>query len=121
MRIADDHMYHGSALIQIAEHPQFTAINSLKNRGVVVPTAYRINDEIAVFLKYASKPTPAFDEYAFTFHADQLKELEEIAAEHPRTFVALVRVKDREICCLSHAQLAEMVSRRRRAKGIAEN
>jgi len=30
MNIDDNHMYHGAALIQIAEHPQFTAINSLK-------------------------------------------------------------------------------------------
>ena len=29
MKIRDDHMFHGAALIQIAEHPRFTAINSL--------------------------------------------------------------------------------------------
>jgi hypothetical protein len=29
MKIADDHLYHGAALLQIAEHAQFTAINRL--------------------------------------------------------------------------------------------
>ncbi len=38
MTIHDDHMYHGAALIQIAEHPQFTAINSLKLGGVTKPS-----------------------------------------------------------------------------------
>ena len=28
MKIDDDHLYHGSALLQITEHPTFTAINS---------------------------------------------------------------------------------------------
>ena len=85
MRIYDDHMYHGSALIQIAEHPQFTAINSLKNHGGTVRTACRVNDEIAVYLKYASKPTRSHHpEYPFTFKDTQLQELEEIAADHPR-------------------------------------
>ena len=121
MRVHDDHMYHGSALIQIAEHPQFTAINSLTNRGVVVPTAYRVNNDIAVYLKYASKPTRTYKEYSFTFKESQLQELDEIAEVHPHTFVALVCVKDREICCLGHAQLTDLIDRRQKAKGSRED
>jgi hypothetical protein len=114
-------MYHGSALIQIAEHPQFTAINSLTNHAEVVPTAYKVNNDIAIYLKYASKPTSTAKEYVFTFTESQLQELAEIAEVHPRTFLVLVCVKDREICCLSHVQLLELIERRRRAKGSSEH
>ena len=64
MKIHDDHMYHGSALIQIAEHPEFTAINSLKVKGTVLHNSYKINDAIGVHFKYASASTKAFRESA---------------------------------------------------------
>ena len=57
MKIADDHMYHGAALLQIAEHPRFTAINSIEVSDQKSRSAYRINDNIGIFLKYASKPS----------------------------------------------------------------
>ncbi|HUX27663.1 MAG TPA: hypothetical protein VMV39_02700, partial [Terracidiphilus sp.] len=86
MHINDDHMYHGAALIQLAEHEQFTAINALKIKGKVVPVAYRINDDIAVYLKYATKPTAnKLKEYPFTFAQKQLEELEQISQTHPKT------------------------------------
>lgn len=121
MRIHDDHLYHGAALIQIAEHPQFTAINSLKHGGEVIPVAYKINDEIAVYLKYASKPTGTYKEYMFTFHQDQLDQLAQIAAANTRTFLALVCVKVREICCISFEQLQDLIARRRNEKGEDED
>ena len=121
MHVHDDHMYHGAALIQVAEHPQFTAINSLKNGGAVVPVAYKINDEIALYLKYASKPTPSYKEYPFTFHQEHLSELRQIKAANPKTFIALVCVKDREICCISYEQLQTLVERRKAAKGGDED
>lgn len=31
MKMNNDHMYHGAALTQIAEHPEFTAIKTIKN------------------------------------------------------------------------------------------
>jgi hypothetical protein len=121
MNIHDDHLYHGAALIQIAEHNQFTAINSLKINGEFVRVAYRINDDIAVYLKYASKPTKAFKEYPFTFTRNHLVELAAISAVNPRTFVALVCVKDRAICCISYTQLLALVSLREQAKGSPED
>lgn len=121
MRIHDDHLYHGAALIQIAEHPQFTAINSLKHGGEVIPIAYKINDEISVYLKYASKPTPTYKEYQFTFHNDQLNELAVIAAANQKTFIALVCVKEREICCISYEELQGLIARRKKQKDDAED
>lgn len=96
MRVDDDHMYHGAALIQIAEDPQFTAINSFKLAAGVSRSAYRINDDIGVYLKYASKPTPAYREYLFTFQKQHLAELAAIAKATEKVFAALVCVKARQ-------------------------
>lgn len=59
MKITDEHLYHGAALTQIAEHPSFTAINGIRIGGKLHRSAFRINDSIGVYFKYASKPTPA--------------------------------------------------------------
>ena len=112
MKIHDDHLYHGSALIQIAEHPSFTAINSLKIGSKIVRVAYRINDDIAVYLKYASKPTGRFKEYIFTFTQDHRAELSEIAEATAKLFVALVCVKDREICVVPYSELKSLFEKR---------
>ena len=120
MKIDDDHMYHGAALIQIAEDPQFTAINSFKLSTGVSRSAYRINDDIGVYLKYASKPTPAFREYGFTFQKQQLTELQELADATAHVFVALVCVQARQICCLRYADLVGMIAARKKAKGVPE-
>ena len=120
MKIDDDHMYHGAGLIQIAEDPQFTAINSFKLSAGLSRSAYRINDDIGVFLKYAREPTPAFREYGFTFRKQHLAVLQELANTTAQVFVALVCVKARQICCLRYADLAEMVEARKKAKGAAE-
>ena len=120
MKIHDDHLYHGSALIQIAEHPQFTAINSLKLGKSVVRVAYRVNDDVAVYFKYASKPTHAYNEYVFTFTKEHLAELSKIAQATPKTFVALVCVKDREICCITYANVFALLAKREKALGATE-
>ena len=117
MKIDDDHMFHGAALIQIAEDPQFTAINSFKLAAGVSRSAYRINDDIGVYLKYASEPTPAFREYGFTFQKQHLAELEEISKAAVKVFVALVCVKARQVCCLPYQDLLTLVNTRRAAKG----
>ena len=119
MKIHDDHMYHGAALLQITEHPTFTAINSIEVAGQRSRSAYRINDTIGIFLKYASKPS-AQDEYAFTFATSHLQELAAIAKQTANTFIALVCVKDREIACIHLQQFQELVERRKKKKGTTE-
>jgi hypothetical protein len=54
MKITDEHMIHGAALTQIAEHKQFTSINAFIHKGKTSRSAFKINDGIAVFLKFAS-------------------------------------------------------------------
>lgn len=55
MQIRDEHLYHGAALNQIAEHKKFTAINVLKVKGKASRSAFRINAQTDVYLKYAKK------------------------------------------------------------------
>jgi hypothetical protein len=121
MKIHDDHMFHGAALIQIAEHPQFTAINSLKINGASYSNAYRINDDISVYLKYGSNPNKSFREYQFTFSQAHLTELGVIAQANHKTFLALVCVKGREICCLKYQQLLSLIDQRKKAAGKQES
>ncbi|HUD40988.1 MAG TPA: hypothetical protein VMR06_03210 [Dokdonella sp.] len=121
MKIHDDHFYHGSALIQIAENPNFTAINALKLGKNVIRVAYRINDDISVYFKYASKPIGAHKEYVFTFNKAHLADLAKIAAITPATFVALICVEDREICTLPYAGLQALLKRREKSHGAPED
>lgn len=120
MKINDDHLYHGAALIQIAEHPQFTAINSFKRQSIPSRSTFKINDNIGVFLKYATETKGLFEEYVFTFRQEHLDELQEISTNTEKVFLALVCVKGREICCLSYGQLLELIERRRKAKMLTE-
>ena len=120
MKVRDEHLYHGAALNQIAEHKSFTAINSLRIANSVSRSAFLINDHIAVYLKYATKPSGGFKEYIFTFTRSHLRELKQIRKQHPKTFVSLICVKDREICCLSYEELIEIFRRRKEAMGKGE-
>ena len=110
MHIDDDQMYHGAALIQIAERPEFKAINLIPNfsaRG-----ALRINNNIAVHMKYATKPMRPFKEYTFTFNEVHWSELDELHRKRYRVFVVLVCIKAREICCLTLDQLRKLNNER---------
>ena len=121
MHIHDDHRHYGSALIQIAEDPHFTAINAVRYRGHVSRCAFRINKDIGVYLKYRSEPqgqrSPV---YPFSFSQENLKELRAMRRNHPRLFLALVCVEDREICCLPYDMLSRLIEARKRFKGKAE-
>ncbi|MBL0938506.1 MAG: hypothetical protein IBJ03_06415 [Gemmatimonadaceae bacterium] len=120
MHIDDNHLYHGAALIQIAEHKKFTSINSFRVSRRTSRSAYIVNSDIGVYLKYATKPSKAHSEYSFTFRTAHLKELSAIARGGRRAFVALVCVEAREICCVSRAQLITMIGQRRAATGRRE-
>ena len=120
MKIHDDHMFHGAALTQIAEHPQFTAINAFKRAGAVSRSAFRVNDDIGVYLKYASKPKAPYGEYVFTFGEEHRHELEALHDTCTRVFLALVCVHERQICCLPYSKFLELLTVRQKAKGSSE-
>jgi len=123
VKIEDQHLYHGAALTQIAENDEFTAINPLDLLGKRLSSAFRINDNIGVYLKYnAVKPKPN-GEFPFTFSQDSLKELAGMA-EHlhlKKVFVVLVCYKAREVCVVTLQRLKEMVATREKAAGKAED
>jgi len=57
----------------------------------------------------------------FTFARSHLYELELMNETNLNIFIALVCVKDKEICCLTHSQLRRLVKLRRAKKGSAED
>lgn len=114
MKITAEHLYHGAALTQIAEHPSFTAINGIRVHGTLHRSAFRINDSISVYFKYATKPAGPHQEYVFTFNSTHLDDLQELARNHGRLYIGLVCVKAEEICCIPYAKLLEMLAERRR-------
>jgi hypothetical protein len=118
--INDDHLFQGAALTQIAEHPAFTAINAFGS-GFRSRSAFRINDDIGVFIKYASAPNQSHDEYIFTFSRMHLNELDEIARRCSKVVLALVCVKDKEICALSLDDFRVHIARRREAAEVEED
>lgn len=120
MKINDDHLYHGAALTQIAEHPQFTAINAVRVRGGISQSAFRINDSIGVYLKYASEPKPPAKDYIFTFTKANKDELAKISTQSDKLFVALVCIDDRQICCLEYSELLTWFQKRHRALRASE-
>ncbi len=112
MKIHDDHMFHGSALIQIAEHPRFTAINSLKLTKTILRNSYLINDGIGVSLKYAQKPTNRWKEYVFTFNKGHMKELSGIDGVTERSVLDEVfsEVQNSILAKLRQTKLSDVMS-----------
>jgi len=121
MKIRDDHLYHGAVLNQIAEHKQFTAINALKVKGRSSRSTFKVNDTIAVYLKYASKPLGRYKEYNFTFLKQHLSELRAINKVGNDLHLALICVKDREICCLLYSDFLDWINKRKEAFGKKED
>ncbi|MBL3529581.1 MAG: hypothetical protein JMN27_17635 [gamma proteobacterium endosymbiont of Lamellibrachia anaximandri] len=121
MKVQDEHMYHGAALAQIAENPQFTAINALKVGGKNSKSTYKVNDSIAVYLKYASKPIGTYKEYNFTFTTSHLSEMKRIVSTDHMLYIALVCIKGREVCCISYEDLINMIDKRKEAHGGKES
>lgn len=121
MKINNDHMYHGAALTQIAEHEQFTSINGVRIGGELSRSAFRVNETIGVFVKYGTEPKPPDNDYIFTFTAHNKVEFQSLNRRCDDVYLAMVCVEDRHICCISYAEFSEWINRRRRALGHAED
>jgi hypothetical protein len=113
MHIDDDHRHYGSALLQIAEDPHFTAINALRYRGTNSRCGFRSNKEIGIHIRYRSEPKGLrFPAYSFVFSQENLAELRNMSKRLNRVFLALVCVQDREICCLPYSDFEELIAAR---------
>jgi len=103
MRINNDHMYHGAALTQIADRPEFKAINPFK--GLHARGAFRINDDIGIYIKHAAEPAKTIhSEYLFGFSANNLAEIDAIKKQCSKVFIVLVCIQAKEICVLTLAE-----------------
>ena len=117
MIIRNRHLNHGAALTQIAEHELFTAINKLDrpDGGTLPRGTFRINDDIAIYVKHASEPI-SHDDYVFTFTQSQKEGLQYLNNTYTgKVFIVLVCVEDREICCISYNELNAWFEKRRAA------
>ena len=114
MHINEDHMYHGAALTQIADRPEFKAINPFPGLGA--RGAFRINNDIAVYIKHAAAPTKTVHgEYLFGFSDRNRAEIDKIKNLCKKVFIVLVCVKDKQICVLTQAQFDRHIKNRQRA------
>ena len=83
----------------------------------------KVAKTLGIYLKYASKPNITYGEYFFTFHTDNLTELEALALNKKaeKVFIVLVCVHAKEICCITYTELQTLINKRRDAQGHAEN
>jgi hypothetical protein len=115
MKILEKHLYHGAALMQIMEFPNFNSISSLN-----IQNAYLLNDKVALFTKYAKVKNQSHREHIFNFNKTNLKDLKLINKKNDELFIILVCIPDREICCLSYEEFKNLVKSRKKAKGEKE-
>jgi len=121
MKINDDHLYHGAALTQVAEHPTFKAINAFSKNGTRSRSAFLVSTDIGLYLKYASKPKKPFHEFVFTFNRENIAELETLCEKTNKVFLALVCVDARQICCVPYHLFTELLDARKKSKGGDED
>jgi hypothetical protein len=121
MKINDEHLYHGAALTQIAEHPTFKAINAFWQQGKKSSCAFRINDTTGIYIKYAAEPHGTAREYVFVFKKPHLDELTILREQCVKVFVILVCIKAKEICVISYGQFQQMIKTRQKKQGKDED
>jgi hypothetical protein len=128
MRIDEDQFFYGAALIQIAEHPSFTAINDYKENDATVRCAYGVNQNIGVYLRYDGRPRPEkegdgvrkFFEYDFNFNRAARDTLARMSGKFAHLYLGLVCVQSREICCVSYQEFQELLAFRESLAGSEE-
>jgi hypothetical protein len=101
MKIQEQDIYHGTALMQIVEHRSFKALNrASKEYG-----HYLINTDRQVFAKYAtSKRSP----WQFTFQPRDLTAISGAVASGDKVFVCLV-CGHVTICALTENEIGHVI------------
>ena len=121
VKIFNRHLYHGSALLQVAEHEEFTSINRVDLDHTEHHSAFEVNEGVGIFLKYATTPTDN-GEYQFGFTGANLDDIDALKGDLGDAYAVLV-IHDairgnKEICCITHYQLFWL--KRQRDARIAE-
>lgn len=101
MKIQEQDLYHGPALMQIAEHPSFTGLNKADAKY----GHYIVNADRRLFVKYSSADASP---WPFTFQPNEMKAIQGDIAAGARTFVCLI-CGESTICCLNQSELVEVI------------
>lgn len=120
MKIRLEHQNIGAALMQVAEHPQFTSINALQMNGNRINNGFSINNDIVLFCKYATEPNNSC-EYLFTFTSAQCAYVDQAIQQRLKTFLALICVEDGEICCLDGQKFKTLLNYRQQSSKCVED
>ncbi len=121
MKIDKDHMHYGSALIQVAEDENCVAVRPFRHRSSGRLTSFIINKQIGLHIRYREMPVTQLREYQFVFDRSNLAALGDLATRtRGNTFLALVCVKDREVCCVPYSLFRDLLTERRKEAGAEE-
>lgn len=101
MKIQEQDVYHGPALMQIVEHASFKALN----RASRAYGHYLINTDRQVFTKYRKSKRPPWQ---FVFAPDELSAISKAMAGSGSVFVCLVCGHE-TICSLDAAEFRQVV------------
>lgn len=101
MKVQEQDIYHGPALMQIVEHDSFKALNKADDRY----GHYLVNKDICLWFKYASsKDGP----WSFTFSASDLVQVKKELGGKGKTFFVFA-CGHVSVCCLSEEELKKVV------------
>lgn len=120
MKIRLEQQNIGAAVMQIAEHDQFTAINTLTINGNKISNAFLVNHDTAVLCKYSSEPN-SIGGYVFTYNEEHMENISELSEKYGKIYFGLVCVEDGEICCLSKEQFYQLIDYRKTSAGTDES
>jgi hypothetical protein len=120
--IDDNDLYYGAALKQIADHKLFKSINAVWEPGGKSRCVYRINTDIGVYIRAATKP--ANGEFVFNFTPENIGQVKKLEKVCRKVFVALVcyhartvaggsrMAQYRQICVLRPSEIDALVEAR---------
>jgi hypothetical protein len=101
MKIQEQDSFHGSALMQIVEHPSFKALNKGSNRY----GHYLVNADCHIFVRYSKAESGS---WSFTFNADQLEPIANISKSKADIFICFV-CGQYSICLLNQSQIKQIL------------
>jgi hypothetical protein len=118
MHIFDRDLPYGAALKQIADHKLFKSINAEWHGEQKSRCAFRVNTDIGVYIRLATKPVNG--EYVFNFKKAQTQEIEEMKVScKGNVFIVLICYEAREVCVLRVKHLEALIAARTETAGDA--
>jgi hypothetical protein len=101
MKIQEQDVYHGPALMQIVEHTSFKALNKADGQY----GHYLVNTNVRLWAKYA---TANKGPWPFTFQPEDLAAIREDRKTKGAIHIVLT-CGDHSVCCLSRAEFESLV------------